>query len=172
MQNEPTWLPFLVDGLRERFSHAVMASPNVIRADLPFQDPLPAEAKDLDLVVMNLIYHDVVATKTDRAAMNRHIFDALRPGGAYVIVDSSARDGSGLSVVETLHRIEEAVLKDEVIHAGFRLQAEGAFLRNAADPRDWNASPGAAEAAGRRGTSDRFALRFIRPLTTAATWHP
>ncbi|HEY8088986.1 MAG TPA: hypothetical protein VIF09_14100, partial [Polyangiaceae bacterium] len=80
--------------------------------------------------------------------------------------------GSGLSAVETLHRIDEAVVKDELIHAGFRLQAEGAFLRNPADKRDWNAAPEAAEAAGRRGTSDRFTLRFIRPLTTAATWHP
>jgi predicted methyltransferase len=172
LHNEPTWLPFLADALRERFSHAVMTSPNVIRADLPFEDPLPAQARDLDIVVLNLIYHDVVATKTDRAAMNRHIFEALRPGGAYVIVDSSAPDGSGVSAVATLHRIDEAVVKDEVTRAGFRIQAEGAFLRNSTDRRDWNSSPEAAEEAGRRGTSDRFALRFIRPLTTAPTWHP
>ena len=65
-----------------------------------------------------------------------------------------------------------AVVKDEVTRAGFRVQAEGVFLRNPTDERDWNASPEAAEAAGRRGTSDRFALRFIRPLTAAPTWHP
>jgi predicted methyltransferase len=171
MQDEPAWLPFLVDALRERFSHAVMASPSVIRASRHFEDPLPPEARNLDVVVVNLIYHDVI-DKTDRAAMNRHVFDALRPGGAYVLVDSSAPDGSGVSVVETLHRIDEAVVKDEVIRAGFRLQAEGSFLRNPADRRDWNAAPEAAEAAGRRGTSDRFALRFIRPLTTEPTWHP
>jgi len=172
MHNDPTWLESLADALRERSSHAVMASPNVIRDDRPFEDPLPAEARNLDAVVMNLIYYDVVATKTDRAAMNRHIFDALRPGGAYLLVDSSAPEGSGVSMIGTLHRIDEAVVKDEVIRAGFRLQAEGAFLRNPADRRDWNASPQAAEEAGRRGTSDRFALRFVKPLTTAATWHP
>jgi len=172
MQNDPTWLPFLADALRERFAHGVMASPNVIRADLPFEDPLPVQARDLDVVVMNLVYHDVVATKTDRAAMNRHVFDALRPGGAYVIVDSSASEGSGVSAAGTLHRIDEAVVKDELIRAGFRLQAEGPFLRNPADHRDWNALPEAAEELGRRGTSDRFALRFIKPLTTAPTWHP
>jgi predicted methyltransferase len=171
MQDEPTWLPFLVDALRERFSHSVMASPNVIRTERHFDDPLPPEARDLDVVAINLIYHDVVS-KADRAAMNRHVFDALRPGGAYVLVDSSAPDGSGVSMQETLHRIDEAVVKDEVVRAGFRLEAEGTFLRNPADRRDWNASPEAAEEAGRRGTSDRFALRFIRPLTTAPTWHP
>jgi predicted methyltransferase len=172
MQNEPTWLPFLADSLRERFSQPIMGSPNVIRVDQPFEDPLPPQARNLDVVVMNLIYHDVAATKTDRAAMNRHVFDALRPGGAYVLVDASAPDGSGVSAVETLHRIDEAVVKDEIVRAGFRLEAEGAFLRNLADRRDWNASPKAAEESGRRGTSDRFALRFIRPLTPAPTWHP
>jgi predicted methyltransferase len=97
--------------------------------------------------------------------------DDLR-GGAYILIDSSAVDGSGASAVETLHRIDDAVVKDEVLRAGFRLEAEGAFLRNPADRRDWRASPAAAEQAGRRGTSDRFALRFIRPLTTAPAWHP
>jgi predicted methyltransferase len=167
LHNEPTWLPFLADSLRERFSHAIMASPGVIRAERPFEDPLPPEARDLDLVVMNLIYHDVVDTKTDRLAMNRHVFDALRPGGAYVLVDSSAAEGSGVSAVATLHRIEESVVKEEVLRAGFHLEAEGAFLRNRDDRRDWNASPGAATAAGRRGTSDRFALRFVKPLIAA-----
>jgi predicted methyltransferase len=61
----------------------------------------------------------------------------------------------------TLHRIDEQVVKDELTQAGFRLAAEGDFLRNPADARDWNSSPRAA--GERRGTSDRFALRFVRP---------
>jgi predicted methyltransferase len=48
-----------------------------------------------------------------------------------------------------------------VKHAGFLLDAEGSFLKNPADPRDWNASPKAAPE--RRGTTDRFALRFKKP---------
>lgn len=170
MQNEPTWLPFLASALHERFTHDVMAGPSVVRADRPFEDPLPPAARDLDLVVMNLIYHDVVDTKTDRAVMNRHVFDALRPGGAYVVIDASAPRGSGTAATRTLHRIEEAVVKDEVVRAGFYLESEGSFLRNPADPRDWNSSPTAAEAAGKRGTADRFALRFVKPLTTAPAW--
>jgi predicted methyltransferase len=77
-----------------------------------------------------------------------------------------------VSDVGTLHRIDEAVVKDEVLRAGFRLQAEGPFLRNPTDPRNWDASPAAAKASGRRGTSDRFVLRFIKPLTNVPTWHP
>ncbi|HEY2518317.1 MAG TPA: SAM-dependent methyltransferase [Polyangiaceae bacterium] len=162
MHNEPTWLPFLDADLRERFTHAAMSGGNVVRDEHPFEDPVP-DAKDLDAVVINLIYHDVVNTPTDRAKMNRHLFEALKPGGAYVVIDASAPAGSGLSATDSLHRIDEQVVKDEVTKAGFVLAAEGSFLRNPDDKRDWNASPKAAERAGKRGTSDRFVLRFERP---------
>jgi predicted methyltransferase len=161
MQNDPSWLPFLKDALAERFTHPAMQG--VVRADVPFEDPVPPAARDLDLAVMNVIYHDVVNMPVDRARMNKAIFDALRPGGAYVVIDSSAKDGTGLAETKTLHRIDESVVRDEVQSAGFRLESESEFLRNPADARDWNASPSAAESAGKRGTSDRFALRFVKP---------
>ena len=161
MQNDPRWLPFLKDALEERFTHPAMQG--VVRADVPFEDPVPPDARDLDLAVMNVIYHDVVNMPVDRARMNKAIFDALRPGGAYVVIDSSAKEGTGLAETKTLHRIDESVVRDEVQSAGFRLESESEFLRNPADARDWNASPPAAEKAGKRGTSDRFALRFVKP---------
>ena len=161
MQNDPRWLPFLKDALAERFTHPAMQG--VVRADVPFDDPVPPDARDLDLAVMNVIYHDVVNMPVDRARMNKAIFDALRPGGAYVVIDSSAKEGTGLAETKTLHRIDESVVRDEVQSAGFRLESESEFLRNPADARDWNASPQAAEKAGKRGTSDRFALRFVKP---------
>ncbi len=161
MQNDPRWLPFLKDALEERFTHPAMQG--VVRADVPFDDPVPPDARDLDLAVMNVIYHDVVNMPVDRARMNKAIFDALRPGGAYVVIDSSAKEGTGLAETKTLHRIDESVVRDEVQSAGFRLESESEFLRNPADARDWNASPPAAEKAGKRGTSDRFALRFVKP---------
>ena len=161
MQNDPTWIPFLKDALAERFTHPAMQ--DVVRADVPFQDPVPPDARDLDLAVMNVIYHDIVNMPVDRSRMNKAISDALRPGGAYVVIDSSAKDGTGLAETKTLHRIDESVVRDEVQSAGFRLESESEFLRNPADARDWNASPKAAEKAGKRGTSDRFALRFVKP---------
>jgi len=170
MQNDPRWLAFLKDALAERFTHPAMK--DVVRVDIPFDDPIPPEAKDLDLVVMNVIYHDVVNMPVDRLRMNQAIFNALRPGGAYVVIDSSAKDGSGLSDTQTLHRIDESVVKEEVQKAGFRLAAEGKFLRNPDDPRDWNASPGAATKLGKRGQSDRFALKFVRPQGSRAQLVP
>lgn len=161
MQNDPSWLPFLNEALAERFTHPVMKG--AVRADVPFENPVPPAATSLDLVVINAIYHDVANMPVDRAKMNKAIFEALKPGGAYVVVDSSAKDGTGISETKTLHRIDESVVKDEVQKAGFRLDGQGSFLRNPSDPRDWNASPSVAAKEGKRGTSDRFALRFIKP---------
>jgi alanyl aminopeptidase len=161
MQNDPRWLSFLKDALAERVTHPSMKG--VARVDVPFDDPVPPEAKDLDLVVMNVIYHDIANMPVNRVRMNQIIFNALRPGGAYVVIDSSAKDGSGLSATQSLHRIDPAVVKEEVEKAGFKLAAEGSFLRNPEDTRDWNASPNAAAQLGKRGQSDRFALRFVRP---------
>jgi len=93
--------------------------------------------------------------------MNREVFDHLRPGGLYIVVDHSARPGSGSSEVQTLHRIDEPVVRDEVERAGFKLVRTADFLRNPADTRDWNDSPRAA--GERRGTSDRFVLAFVKP---------
>jgi predicted methyltransferase len=134
---------------------------NVVKVDRELDDPAPPEAKPLELVVMNVIYHDAVWTRVDRAKMNRAIFEALKPGGRFVVIDSSARPGSGDADAEKLHRIDEQLVRSEVESAGFKLEAEGDLFRNPADGRDWNS---AGRAAGeRRGTSDRFALRFVRP---------
>jgi predicted methyltransferase len=134
---------------------------NVVRADRELEDPLPPDATDLDAAFLVLFYHDAVWQKVDRARMNAAIFRALRPGGRFIVVDHSARPGTGLADAETLHRIDEAVVRQEVEAAGFRLSAEGDFLRNPHDSRDWNASP--RSAGERRGTSDRFALVFVKP---------
>lgn len=152
----------------ERFAEAPwsarLAKPvmsNVIRVDRELDEPLPPEARELDAIIMVLFYHDSVWMKTDRDRMNRAVFAALKPGGVYGIVDHAGRDGTGVSEAETLHRIEEKVVREEVQKAGFVLDGEATFLRNPADSRDWNASP--RKAAERRGTSDRFVLRFKKP---------
>jgi predicted methyltransferase len=79
----------------------------------------------------------------------------------YGVVDHSATIGSGVSAVESLHRIEESVVRSEIEAAGFQLAAQGDFLRNADDARDWSASP--RTAGEKRGTSDRFVLKYVKP---------
>lgn len=141
----------------ERLAKPVMK--HVVRVDRELEDPFPPEAKGtLDVVVMNLFYHDTVWLKTDRAAMNKAIFDALKPGGTYVVIDHSAKEGRGVEDAQTLHRIEQSVVESEVTAAGFEKGSEGSFLKNSEDTRDWNASP--TQAGEKRGSSDRFVLEF------------
>jgi predicted methyltransferase len=143
----------------ERAAKPVMK--NVTPLERPIDDPFSSDAKDLDAVVFILNYHDTVWMKADRAKMNKAVYAALKPGGVYGIVDHSAANGSGERDVQTLHRIDEAIVKKEVQAAGFQLASESDLLRNSGDPRDWNASPTAA--ADKRGTSDRFVLKFVKP---------
>jgi predicted methyltransferase len=134
---------------------------NIVRLDRELESPLPEDARDLDAVFLVLFYHDSVWMKTDRAKMNAAIFAALKSGGVYAVIDHSASDGAGVEHAKTLHRIEEKVVREEVAAAGFKLAGEASFLRNPADPRDWSASP--STAGERRGTSDRFVLKFVKP---------
>ena len=133
----------------------------VVRMDRDFDDPFPDGLRPLDAVTMVLFYHDTVWLGVDREAMNKAVFAALKPGGVFVIVDHSARPGDGVEVANTFHRIDENVVKAEVQAAGFVFDGQADFLRNKDDTRDWNDSPRAA--GERRGTSDRFVLRFRKP---------
>lgn len=155
---------FIVEKFAQKPWTSRLAKPvnaKVVRVERELDEPLPPEAKDLDMVVNVLFYHDTIWMKTDRDRMNKAVFDALKPGGSYVIVDHSGRPGTGTTETQSLHRIEETVLRDEIVKAGFRLTAEGSFLRNPNDARDWNDAPSAS--AEKRGTSDRFVLKFTRP---------
>jgi predicted methyltransferase len=162
-QNSPMILEKFANGpWTERLAKPALASlGNVVRVDREFDDPFPPEVKDLDVVLDVLFYHDTVWIGVDRARMNRAVFDALKPGGVYGIVDHSGLPGSGLGGVKTVHRIEEKTLRGEIEQAGFRFVAEASFLKNPNDTRDWNDSP--KEAGERRGTSDRFVLKFEKP---------
>jgi predicted methyltransferase len=155
---------FILEKFAEKAWSARLAKPvnkNVVRVDRELDDPLPPEAKNLDVVVNNLFYHDTYWMKTDRDKMNKAVFAALKPGGVYCVLDHSGKPGTGAAEVQTLHRIEEKAEREDVEKAGFKLAAEGKAWRNPADTRDWNTAPFAA--ADKRGTSDRFALKFVRP---------
>lgn len=158
--NSPEMLERFAEGpWAERLAKPVNA--NVHRIDAPFDAPFPGMNDELDVVFSILVYHDFFWQEVDRAAMNRAIFTALKPGGVYAVIDHSAAEGSGDAHVQTLHRGDEALIRAEIEAAGFELVDTSDFLRNPDDTRDWSASPRAA--GERRGTSDRFALKFRKP---------
>ena len=114
-QNPPAVLKFVGRQYAERLDKGVMQ--NVVRVDRPTDSPLPPDAQNLDAVVMVLAYHDAVWLGVDRKALNKAVFDALKKGGEYVIVDHHAAPGHGTREVKTLHRIEEATVRREVLEA-------------------------------------------------------
>src|SRR6478752_9712916 len=138
-------------------SNGVQAAP-IVALSRPFEDPVPSElaVEGIDLATLMFNYHDLGHLGVDRAAMNKAVFGALKSGGLYVIADHSGRPGTGISESGTLHRIEEAFLRQEVEAAGFKLIDEGNFLRNPNDPRDKN-TPDPPQ------PKDEFALKFAKP---------
>lgn len=129
---------------------------NLVGLARPLEDVYPAELPRVDLATLILNYHDIAYSPIDREKMNRAIFAALKPGGKFVLVDHSAKPGTGLADTKTLHRIDEATVRSEIMAAGFVLEAEGEFLRNPKDPREQIFSD-------MQMPADRFALRFVRP---------
>ena len=136
---------------------ATPAMKNAVADTAPFDDPIPAGVADFDLITFLFYYHDTTYMEVDRAQMNRKLFAALRPGGFLVIADHSALPGQGVSVGKTLHRIEEAALRQEVEAAGFKLVATGDFWRNAADSHDFPSFK-------RDMPVDNFVLKFQKPM--------
>src|ERR1700691_3522857 len=113
------------------------ATANVVPDIRPFDDPLPPGIRDFDLITFLFFYHDTTYMTVDRAEMDRKLLAALKPGGLLIVADHSALPGQGVSVAKTLHRIEEATLRQEFEAVGFRLAGEGKFWRNPDDPHDF-----------------------------------
>lgn len=90
----------------------------------------------VDLFWTSLNYHDLHIpkyAKVDMAAFNKHVYDSLKPGGTYVIIDHAAASGTGATLSPKLHRIDEATVVKEVTGAGFKLESESNILRNSGD---------------------------------------
>lgn len=152
-QNSAWFLQNIVKG---RLDERVKRRGNIIPIAREFDDPVPADLRNLDLVTFNFVYHDTVHLGVDRARMNRAIFDALKRGGTYIVADHAAQAGVGTTVTKSLHRIEESAVRKEIEAAGFRFVASADFLRNPADSREVivfkNPVP-----------NDEFVLKFVKP---------
>jgi len=117
---------------------------------------------DLDVVWTSENYHDLHNAffgKPDMQAFDRVIFEALKPGGIFIVEDHVAEAGSGARDTETLHRIDPELVKQEVTSVGFVLEADSELLHNAADPHD-------AKVFELKGRSDKFLFKFRKPKAT------
>src|SRR3546814_1078325 len=81
----------------------------------------------VNVVFTSQNYHDYPLDfmgPTDPAVLNKAVFDALAPGGTYIVIDHAAADGSGLRDADKLHRIDPLLVKQQVEAAGFEFVAD------------------------------------------------
>lgn len=139
---------------------AIAAEPHYSNVKVHLQrliDVKPTNSFDVVWTTQN--YHDFHNIEgLDVATLNRAIFAALKPGGIYFVLDHAAEAGSGLRDTNTLHRIDEATVKQEVKAAGFELAGESAILRNKDDPHTGKVFEGPIQ-----GHTDQFILKFRKP---------
>lgn len=124
---------------------------------------MPQVTRPADVLWLHLFYHDlhtalIQARGATAADFNRAVYERLKPGGCYVIVDHAAALGAGTSEAQSLHRIEPASVRKEVEAAGFVLDAESTLLANKDDPHTIKVFDPAI-----KGKTDRFVYRFVKP---------
>jgi predicted methyltransferase len=113
----------------------------------------------VDLVWTSQNYHDLHNFPgVDVAVFNQLVFDALKPGGIYLILDHAAEPGSGTRDTATLHRIDAETVKKEVLAAGFVLVGGSDLLRQPGDAHAVKVFDPSV-----RGKTDQFILKFRKP---------
>jgi predicted methyltransferase len=115
----------------------------------------------LDLIWTAQNYHDLhdaFMGPADVARLNKLFFDALKPGGIYLVIDHVAETGSGLRDTDSLHRIDPRRLRREIEAAGFVFDAESNVLRNPLDDHKSSVFDFSV-----RGRTDQVAYRFRKP---------
>lgn len=123
---------------------------------------MPGVTQPADVLWLHLFYHDLHTALMQKkgataAEFNRAVYERLKPGGRYVIVDHAAA-GSGTGDTQALHRIDPASVREEVEAAGFVLDAESTLLANMDDPHAIKVFDPSI-----KGQTDRFAYRFVKP---------
>jgi len=114
---------------------------------------------DVDVVWTSENYHDLhnaMFGKPDMKALDTAVFNALKPGGEFIIEDHVAEAGSGARDTNALHRIDPELVKKEVTSAGFVFAGESHVLHNPNDPHT-------AKVFTMVDKTDRFLFKFRKP---------
>jgi predicted methyltransferase len=143
-----------IDAFNARLKTPAMS--NAVADFRPFDDPIPPDVSNLDLITFLFYYHDTTYMNVDRAAMDRKMFAGLKPGGYLVLADHSAAPGADISVGKSLHRIDEAIVRKELEAAGFKFVAAGDFWRVPGDTRDFSSNRPPSPV-------DAFVLKYQKP---------
>ena len=143
--------------------HAIVVSNSRGPETLTDLVAMPEVTQSADVLWLHLFYHDlhtalIQAKGATAADFNLAVYERLKPGGSYVIVDHAAAAGAGLGDAQSLHRIDPASVRKEVEAAGFVLDAQSTMLANKDDSHSIKVFDPSI-----KGETDRFAFRFVKP---------
>jgi predicted methyltransferase len=133
--------------------------PNVSYIHAPIEKFVTPDKLDIAWTSQN--YHDLhdkFFGPPDIAKVDKAIYDSLKPGGVFIVLDHAAEPGSGLRDTDTLHRIDEAAVRKEVEAAGFKFVGKSTVLHNPDDPHTKIVFDPSI-----RGKTDQFILKFRKP---------
>jgi predicted methyltransferase len=137
--------------------------PNVSHQTIEVEH-LGLPSRSLDAVLLIKVYHDLYWVsdkgpwpKIDPDATLTEIARVLKPGGILLLVDHSAKPGTGSADAGTLHRIDEAFAKSDFEKHGFVFVKSSDVARRPDDPRDKITYKGDIV-----GKTDRFVMVFKR----------
>ncbi len=149
-------------GLAERLADNRL--PNVNHVVGP-SDALGMGENVLDGAVIVMSYHDLYWVdekegwpQVDAGRFLDQVVRALRPGGVLLVVDHSARPGTGSADAQTLHRIDEQFAIADFRQHGLQWEAAIPVLRNPEDDRSKSVFDPAI-----RGRTDRFVHLYRKP---------
>jgi len=121
-------------------------------------------ARSLDALLLIKVYHDLYWQsdkgpwpKIDPDATLTEIARVVKPGGILLLVDHSAKPGTGSADAGTLHRIDEAFARSDFEKHGFVFVKSSDIARRPEDPRDKITYKGEM-----LGKTDRFVMVFKR----------
>jgi len=123
---------------------------------------MPLVTQPVDVVWLHLFYHDLHTELMQTwgataASFNKSVYEHLKPGGYFVVVDHAANAGTGTNYSQSLHRIDPSAVRQEVEAAGFILDAETTILANNDDAHVIKVFDSSI-----KGETDRFAYRFVK----------
>ncbi|MFC3050797.1 class I SAM-dependent methyltransferase [Kordiimonas pumila] len=159
--NGPVYWNFVKDNTAKRYGGGRL--PNVTLLHEGTEELIGVPEASVDVVMTVLAYHDywynneARMAPEDIPAILASIHKALKPGGAFVVVDHVAPAGSGTEAGDKYHRIDPAIVKEQVLAAGFAFAGESDALANPDD--DHIKSPFDPSI---RGKTDRFIFKFVK----------
>jgi predicted methyltransferase len=159
LQNNYGYAKWVEDYLQERYIDNEVPPITVLRSEV---EDLQLGPASVDAAVMIMSYHDLYYFNVERGfphadvpAFFAQLSAALKPGGKLLVIDHAAPDGTGNTLTQEIHRIDEAFARQDIESNGFRLIATSDVLRHPEDERTLNVF-----AKDIRGKTDRFVLLF------------